>query len=197
MPAFARRAGGSTGVVQTVRPKSTVRPTRITLRPDSPVLYGPCDLDEDEIERCIQDTGRAIVAASWLTATARRELSSFKEFMKWLRYGKPYISPVHRRGYTDFTAPEIMVAGAPDDAPYVAPTHDILEVNDYLLSGLHHSQIDRWFSGDAPTFLPQDLGVPDEKPNLATAMQRARLALADRSSTDLYHVGMCSFRRSL
>ena len=33
-------------------------------------------------------TGRVITLASWLAAVARRELSRFKEFIAWVRFGK-------------------------------------------------------------------------------------------------------------
>lgn len=158
------------------------------LKPVRSALYGPCDLDTEEIKKCVEDAGRAIVAASWLSATARRELSRFKEFMRWLRYGKSSDFSANNL-FPNLCTIEITVASSPDDVPHVAPTHDILEVNDYLLTGLHRSQIDRWFEGGAAKFSPQDLGVPDEKQDLATVMKRARLALRDRTSTDLYHVG--------
>lgn len=114
--------------------------------------------------------------------------------MRWLRYGMLPQALVHDAD-RNLIALEIAVASSPDDAPHAAPTHDILEVNDYLLSCLYRSQIDRWFSGDAATFSPQDFGVPDEKQDLLSVMQRARLALQDRTTTDLYHVGMrrCGF----
>lgn len=108
--------------------------------------------------------------------------------MRWLRYGTSSDLSANN-SFPNLRTIEITVASSPDDVPHVAPTHDILEVNDYLLTGLHRSQIDRWFDGGAAKFSPQDLGVPDEKQDLATVMKRARLALRDRTSTDLYHVG--------
>lgn len=38
--------------------------------------------------------------------------------------------------------------------------HDLLEVNEYFMSGLVVSSIDKWFMGPLPQFTPADLGVP-------------------------------------
>ncbi|KAJ3554550.1 hypothetical protein NM688_g3049 [Phlebia brevispora] len=38
--------------------------------------------------------------------------------------------------------------------------HDLLEVNEYLMSGLVVSSIDKWFMGPVPSFSPAELGVP-------------------------------------
>lgn len=46
------------------------------------------ELSPQELGSCLELTGRAIVAAAWLSATARRELSRFRDFIAWLRYGK-------------------------------------------------------------------------------------------------------------
>ena len=42
------------------------------------------------------------------------------------------------------------------------------------MSGLVVSPIDKWFMGPVPRFSPQDLGVPGDKHDLSSAMQRAR-----------------------
>lgn len=64
------------------------------------------------------------------------------------------------------------------------PAHDILEVSDYLTSGLSVSQLDKWFLGPAPQFAPEDLSTPDTPqtyPQGATAvgaaLRKARAAL--------------------
>ena len=51
-------------------------------------MYGVCELKKDDIAQAMTMAGRAIFSASWLSAAARRELSRFREFMKWLRFGK-------------------------------------------------------------------------------------------------------------
>jgi hypothetical protein len=53
-----------------------------------PRTYEACELKKDDIIQVMTMTSRAIFSASWLSAAARRELSRFKEFMKWLRFGK-------------------------------------------------------------------------------------------------------------
>jgi anaphase-promoting complex subunit 4 len=45
------------------------------------------DLPPEEIEKCLELMGRAIIIASWLASVARRELTRFKEFISWLKYG--------------------------------------------------------------------------------------------------------------
>ncbi len=47
-----------------------------------------------------------------------------------------------------------------DATSHPSPKHDILEVNEYLMSGLVVSSIDKWFMGLVPKFSPADLGVP-------------------------------------
>ena len=41
------------------------------------------------------------------------------------------------------------------------PRHDILEVNNYFISGLMSSEVDRWFEGEIPKFQAHDLCVPE------------------------------------
>jgi anaphase-promoting complex subunit 4 len=66
--------------------------------------------------------------------------------------------------------------------------HDVLEVNEYLTTGLVKSEIDSWFCDGIPKFLPQDLGVPHDNQNLSAAIERARSALRDPSETAWDHV---------
>lgn len=58
------------------------------------------------------------------------------------------------------------------------PRHDILEVNEYLISGLVSSPIDKWFTGSTPSFQPNELGIksPD---SIKQAMAAVRDVLAD------------------
>jgi hypothetical protein len=68
------------------------------------------------------------------------------------------------------------------------PRHDVLEVNEYLTTGLVKSEIDAWFRGGVPSFSPQDLGVSHHNQNLSAAIERARSALRDPSQTAWAHV---------
>jgi hypothetical protein len=45
------------------------------------------ELSTEDIEACLDLLSRGIVISSWLAAIARRELSRFKEFISWLKYG--------------------------------------------------------------------------------------------------------------
>ncbi|KAI0068360.1 hypothetical protein BV25DRAFT_1793503 [Artomyces pyxidatus] len=134
-----------------------------------PQQYGLCELNKQDVVDCMAMAGRAVIAASWLSGAARRELARFKEFMKWLRYeignGNPTIDPHN----------------------LMMPRHDILEVNSYLISGLVNSPIDDWFTRGIPTFSPQDLGVANEKQSLPSVMERARRALKDPAQTSWQH----------
>ena len=65
-------------------------------KPDSPRTsdrwspspqYGVFELAGEEIKTCIALTSNAIVIASWLASMARRELTRFREFIKWLSFG--------------------------------------------------------------------------------------------------------------
>ncbi|KAI9460950.1 anaphase-promoting complex, cyclosome, subunit 4-domain-containing protein [Lactarius psammicola] len=134
-----------------------------------PRTYGACELKEDDIIQAMTMTSRAIFSASWLSAAARRELSRFKEFMKWLRFEISNASPVA------------------DPQSLNPPRHDVLEVNDYLTKGLVNSEIDAWFCDGVPNFSPQDLGVPQDNQNLSAAIKRARSALHDPSQTAWAH----------
>lgn len=134
-----------------------------------PRMYGACELKEGDIIQAMTMTSRAIFSASWLSAAARRELSRFKEFMKWLRFEIGNASPVA------------------DPQSLNPPRHDVLEVNDYLTKGLVNSEIDAWFCDGVPNFSPQDLGVPQDNQNLSAAIKRARTALCDPSQTAWAH----------
>ncbi|KAI0365237.1 hypothetical protein BV20DRAFT_954638 [Pilatotrama ljubarskyi] len=118
--------------------------------------YAVCEFKPAEINACLDMIARAIVLSAWLAASARKELIRFKEFMKWLRY-------------------EILRVNAAENQ-HPRPQHDILEVNDYLTSGLVVSQIDKWFMGPAPRFSSESLGVP-QNTNISFALRKARAAL--------------------
>jgi hypothetical protein len=121
-------------------------------------------------------TNRAIVAAAWLSSTARRELSRFKDFIAWLRFGK--ISFMMRMAMRNTDVTETSTANQSTD-PTSSPRHDILEVNNYLISGLSASSIDRWFVGSTPHFSPQDLGVPGDIEAVTAILAKARTLASD------------------
>ena len=70
------------------------------------------------------------------------------------------------------------------------PRHDVLEVDSYLMSGLINSQVDKFFRHGVAHFQSRDLGVPDEPPDLSSAIKRARNALKDPTQTSLQHVDL-------
>jgi hypothetical protein len=71
--------------------------------------------------------------------------------------------------------------------------HDILEVNQYFMSGLTASSIDHWFTGPVPNFKPADLNVPNlSGTTLSEALRRAHGALEDCEKTPLCSVGLLS-----
>lgn len=55
------------------------------------------------------------------------------------------------------TQAEVNTANNTNDAN--VPRHDVLEVNNYFISGLASSAIDNWFIGPIPEFHPHDLGI--------------------------------------
>jgi len=60
----------------------------VTLRPQQ---YGHCEWQEEDIADCLRLASINIILASWLSAKARTELSRFKNFIKWLRYGNLFL----------------------------------------------------------------------------------------------------------
>ncbi|TFK41138.1 anaphase-promoting complex, cyclosome, subunit 4-domain-containing protein [Crucibulum laeve] len=104
--------------------------------------YHHLQLSADDLHQCLALVNRAIIISSWLAAVARRELSRFREFISWLRFEASAANPANDNSVT--------------------PRHDILEVNNYFMSGLVVSSIDKWFLGPVPHFHPLDLGIPGE-----------------------------------
>ncbi|KZT74640.1 hypothetical protein DAEQUDRAFT_311 [Daedalea quercina L-15889] len=124
--------------------------------------YQLCGINTAQVNACMDLAGRAVLLAGWLAATARRELVRFTEFMFWLRYETTRLN----------------TSGEGHHHPPV-PRHDILEVNDYLMSGLVVSPIDRWFMGPVPQFSPHDLGVPGDWVDMKSTALRARRVLKE------------------
>ncbi|KAG2023470.1 hypothetical protein CC2G_001122 [Coprinopsis cinerea AmutBmut pab1-1] len=117
--------------------------------------FSDFQLDSKEIADSIRAAGRGIVLATWLAAAVRREHFRFKEFIIWLRFESTNIN-----------------AQNPTDNQ--TSRHDILEVNNYFVSGLTSSSIDLWFQGEVPQFRPRDLGVPEpQNDQLESVMERA------------------------
>ena len=86
---------------------------------------------------------------------------------------------------------ETAVVSATETRPQ--PRHDILEVNNYLMSGLVVSPINKWFLGPVPRFTPRDLGVREGEESLSTVLQQARRAINDPAQTAWRAVGDLCF----
>ncbi|KAG6899924.1 hypothetical protein C0993_005314 [Termitomyces sp. T159_Od127] len=116
-------------------------------------VFAPFELSLKDINTCLEMTMQMIVLSAWLAATARQELFRFKAFLHWLRFE------------TSAANPSI------DNAPQ--PRHDILEVNNYFISGLVTSPIDQWFTGLLPRFSLRDfLGENDQ--SILDVVEQAR-----------------------
>lgn len=50
--------------------------------------YAVFGLSAEDIQACLDIAGRGIIIAGWLAAVSRKELSGFREFISWLRYGR-------------------------------------------------------------------------------------------------------------
>jgi hypothetical protein len=70
---------------------------------------------------------------------------------------------------------ETAIANPTNDS-HPAPRHDILEVNNYFMSGLVVSSIDKWFMGPVPRFPVHDMGLTGEKQDLSATLERSRKA---------------------
>lgn len=133
-------------------------------------------LKTEEIQRCLKLARTVILAASWLAATARRELARFRDFLNWVRYGTSTCSTLGKSAKPFL---EIAKANPTTDVHTLPPPrHDPLEVNDYLMTGLTVSSIDRWFMGPVPNLSAEELGIPTAG-NLDAAIETARRALSD------------------
>jgi anaphase-promoting complex subunit 4 len=64
----------------------------------------------------------------------------------------------------------------PTNESHPPPKHDVLEVNNYFMSGLVVSSIDKWFMGPVPRFTMQDLGIPALGRDLSAVLERSRKA---------------------
>lgn len=112
---------------------------------------------------CLHLVERGIFVSAWLAAEARKELRTFKQFLNFLRY-------------------EMTVANMSGESQAFLD-YDILEVNNYLMSGLMDSQVDRWFTGSAPQFNSGELCTSQTPKSLGEALGLAHAALQDPSQT--------------
>jgi anaphase-promoting complex subunit 4 len=144
-----------------------------------------CEFNVSDAKVCLQAIGRGILLASWLAGAARQELARFREFMAWLRYGKECIDgrvPVHN------ICPEITRSTQNESHSHPPPRFDILQVNEYMMSGLVDSQIDKWFLGPVPKFSAEDFSITGPKANLEEVLERARRVANDPAEIAWRHV---------
>ncbi|KAF4572895.1 hypothetical protein EYR36_007405 [Pleurotus pulmonarius] len=118
--------------------------------------YAAFEFSRDDVDACRHLCARGIVISSWLASVARRELRRFASFVAWLRFFNNNLNTTNE-GNT----------GA---------RYDVLEVNNYFMSGLQASPIDKWFVGPIPNFTPEDFGVPSQRQPLQEVLERARQA---------------------
>ena len=81
-------------------------------------------------------------------------------------------------------------AQAPDSQVHVSsPRYDIMQANEYMMSGLAESVLDKWFSGQVPKFSLEELGrVGEGTGDLAEVMERARKVANDPKGIEWPHV---------
>ena len=146
-----------------------------------PELYGEYGLSTEDVKACMNLAARGIILSAWLAATARRELFRFTEFMSFLRYGTnfPLIIADFLSVKIHFVTETTRFSTSDRENSHVA-RHDILEVNEYLMSGLVVSSIDKWFLGPVPQFSPERIGTP-QTGDLHASVDQARQFLADPS----------------
>lgn len=123
----------------------------------------PFGLNTSDIVTCLSLVERGIFVSAWLATEAKKELRTFKQFLNFIRY-------------------EMTVANMSGESQAFLD-YDILEVNNYLMSGFMASQIDRWFTGSAPQFNPGDLCTSQTPKSLDDALELARTAFQDPSQT--------------
>ena len=80
-------------------------------------------------------------------------------------------------------------AQAPDSQVHIPPRYDIMQANEYMMSGLAESVLDKWFSGQAPKFSLEELGsVGEGTGDLTEVMGRARKVANDPTGIEWQHV---------
>lgn len=51
--------------------------------------YRIFELSFDDISSTLDSATRGVTCASWLSVISRKEFTRFREFISWLRFGKP------------------------------------------------------------------------------------------------------------
>jgi anaphase-promoting complex subunit 4 len=162
-----------------------------TIRPN----FAFCEFSASEAKGCLQAIQRLIMVGNWLAKTARVELTRFREFMGWLRYGEGDHGCILNVSNHARTARRVHVveiaknAQAPDSQVHIPVRYDIMQANEYMISGLAESALDRWFSGQAPKFSLEELGsVGEGTGDLTEVMERARKVVNDPKGIEWQHV---------
>ncbi|PPQ80812.1 hypothetical protein CVT25_001937 [Psilocybe cyanescens] len=123
--------------------------------------FASFELSVNDITCCLDIVSRGIIIASWLAAISRRELLRFREFIAWLRY-------------------EVNNLNGSNEGNVIR--HDMLEVNNYFITGLEESPVDQWFIGPVPQFRLVDLGIAEYRNGpLEQALEHARSVAANPS----------------
>lgn len=113
-----------------------------------------------------------------------------------LSHGCGSVRLVYLGWSTAFNVAYLEIANTPGPSDSNLPRHDILEVNNYLESGLESSQVDAWFDGDLAPFEPQHLGVPNPSGHsLASVIKQAKTAAC--TPADLAWQEVCDLRISI
>lgn len=69
------------------------------------------------------------------------------------------------------------------------PRYDIMQANEYMMSGLAESVLDKWFTGQAPKFSLDELGsVGEVRGDLSEVMERARGVAKNPTGIEWQHV---------
>ena len=79
-------------------------------------------------------------------------------------------------------------AQAPDSQVHIPSRYDIMQANEYVMSGLAESVLDKWFSGQAPKFSLEELGSVGEGGDPSEIMERARKVANDPKGIEWQHV---------
>lgn len=135
-------------------------------------------LQPDELKLCMELSERGVVCANWLASAAQVELSRFREFMLWLRCGEHRFDPYNAdtRPYHADSCEETSPAPTEPNT-FVPQKHDLLDVCEYLDSGLMVSPIDKWFIGGGPPALKLNEIPKPAVEGVRSAVTKARASL--------------------
>ena len=80
-------------------------------------------------------------------------------------------------------------AQAPDSQVHMPPRYDIMQANEYMMSGIAESVLDKWFTGQAPKVSLEELGsVGEVRGDLSEVMERARRVANNATGIEWQHV---------